>query len=50
MLPNCIVNGVAKSGTTAIYNYLKEHPEIYMSARKELNFFAYDVNRSRSAT
>jgi len=48
MLPNCIVNGVAKSGTTAIYNYLKEHPEIFMSERKELNYFAYDPNGGNS--
>ncbi len=42
MLPNCIVNGVAKSGTTAIYSYLGEHPDIFMSKNKELNYFAYD--------
>jgi len=41
MLPNCILNGVAKSGTTALYRYLHEHPEVFMSSTKELNYFAY---------
>lgn len=41
MLPNCILNGVAKSGTTALYRYLNEHPDVFMSSTKELNYFAY---------
>jgi len=41
MLPNCILNGVAKSGTTALYRYLHEHPDVFMSSTKELNYFAY---------
>lgn len=41
-LPNFIIFGVEKSGTTSIYNYLKEHPEIYMSPIKETNFFEKD--------
>lgn len=43
-LPNIIVNGVAKSGTTSMYHYLSEHPDIYMPARKEMNFFSYYQN------
>lgn len=39
MLPNCILNGVAKSGTTSMYHYLKCHHQIFMSERKELNYF-----------
>jgi hypothetical protein len=41
MLPNFIVVGAAKAGTTALYWYLAEHPEIFMSPVKETNFFAY---------
>ncbi|MGP1387943.1 MAG: sulfotransferase family protein [Thainema sp.] len=41
-LPNFIVFGVQKAGTTSIYNYLKQHPEIYMSPVKETNFFERD--------
>jgi hypothetical protein len=41
-LPNFLIIGAAKSGTTALYQYLKQHPQVYMSAQKETNFFAYD--------
>jgi hypothetical protein len=41
MLPNFIVIGAAKAGTTALYWYLAEHPEIFMSPVKETNYFAY---------
>ncbi|NET33508.1 MAG: sulfotransferase [Cyanothece sp. SIO1E1] len=37
-LPNFLIIGVEKSGTTSIYNYLKQHPQIYMSPVKETNF------------
>ena len=38
-LPNFLIIGVQKAGTTSIYNYLNEHPQIYMSPVKETNFF-----------
>ena len=44
MLPNFIVIGAAKAGTTALYWYLAEHPAVFMSPVKETNFFAYGVN------
>jgi hypothetical protein len=34
-LPNFLIVGAAKAGTTSLYNYLKEHPDIYLSDRKE---------------
>ncbi|MGQ0850070.1 MAG: sulfotransferase family protein [Actinomycetota bacterium] len=43
-LPTFIVIGAAKAGTTALYWYLMEHPQIYMSPMKETNFFAYGVD------
>jgi len=42
MLPNCIINGVAKSGTTAIHRYLSAHPDVFMSEVKQLKYFAYE--------
>lgn len=39
MLPNFIVAGVAKGGTTSLYYYLSQHPEIEIP-RKETFFFA----------
>lgn len=44
MLPNFIVIGAAKAGTTALYWYLAEHPAVFMSRVKETNYFAYGVN------
>ncbi|MDB9312789.1 sulfotransferase [Spirulina sp. CS-785/01] len=41
-LPNFLILGAPKSGTTALYEYLQQHPEIYMSPVKEPNFFAFE--------
>lgn len=38
-LPNLIVAGAQKSGTTWLYAALREHSDIFMSDSKELNFF-----------
>lgn len=38
-LPNLIVIGAMKCGTTALHRYLDLHPDIAMSEPKELNFF-----------
>ncbi|MDJ1181872.1 sulfotransferase family protein [Roseofilum casamattae] len=46
--PNFLIIGVQKSGTTSIYNYLKQHPQVYMSSVKETNFFARDPNKAPS--
>jgi hypothetical protein len=42
-LPNFIVVGAAKAGTTSIYQYLSQHPEVYLSPIKETNYFAKDI-------
>ena len=47
MLPNLIVIGAAKCGTTSLHEYLAMHPDIAMSAKKELNFFTRDNWRSQ---
>jgi hypothetical protein len=41
-MPNFLVIGAGKSGTTSLYHYLKQHPEIYMSPIKEPKFFALE--------
>jgi hypothetical protein len=38
-MPNFLIIGAMKSGTTALYYYLEQHPQIYMSPVKEPNFF-----------
>jgi hypothetical protein len=41
-LPNFIIAGAKKAATTSIYEYMKQHPEIYMSPIKETKFFAFE--------
>lgn len=41
-LPNFLIIGAAKSGTTSLYNYLRQHPDVFMSAMKEPHFFAHE--------
>lgn len=43
-LPNLIVIGGLKCGTTSLHHYLNLHPEISMSRPKELNFFVAELN------
>jgi hypothetical protein len=40
MLPNLIVIGGMKCGTSSLHYYLSLHPEIFMSKTKELSFFS----------
>jgi hypothetical protein len=43
-LPNLIVIGGLKCGTTSLHHYLNLHPRIAMSRPKELNFFVSELN------
>ena len=42
-LPNFLIFGVQKAGTTSIYNYLKQHPQVYVSPLKETDFFGREL-------
>lgn len=41
-MPTFLVIGAARSGTTALFAYLAQHPEVFMSPVKEPNFFAFE--------
>ncbi|MEA5619323.1 sulfotransferase [Cronbergia sp. UHCC 0137] len=43
-LPNLIIIGGMKCGTTSLHYYLNCHPQISMSREKELNFFIEERN------
>jgi Sulfotransferase domain len=43
ILPNFIVVGANKGGTTSIYHYLRQHPEVYLSPVKEPHYFSKDI-------
>lgn len=40
-MPNFLLIGAMRSGTTALYTFLGQHPEIFMSPLKEPNYFAF---------
>jgi Sulfotransferase family len=46
-VPDFFVVGHAKCGTTALYEMLKQHPQIYMPAFKETQFLSRGPNRAR---
>jgi len=41
--PNFFIVGAPKAGTTALYEYLREHPGVCMASYKEPHFFATDM-------
>ena len=43
-LPNLLIVGVAKCGTTALHSFIDQHPAAQMSRPKELNYFAADAD------
>ena len=45
--PNFFIVGAPKCGTTAIYQYLNSHPNIYFPEIKEPNYFLFDMEKWR---
>jgi hypothetical protein len=45
MLPNFLVIGTMKGGTSSLYRYLLDHPQIFMPALKEPLFFSTNWDR-----
>jgi len=44
-LPNFMIIGVAKAGTTSLFHYLDQHPQVFMCPIKATNFFGYEDAR-----
>ncbi len=42
LIPDFLIIGAGKCGTTSLDKYLKQHPEIFIPARKEPNFYGYE--------
>lgn len=42
-LPNFIIGGVPRGGTTSLFYYLGQHPEVYVCSNKEPRFFLSDL-------
>lgn len=41
--PNVFIIGAPKCGTTALSDYLRGHPQVFMSIPKEPHYFAFDL-------
>lgn len=41
-MPDFLIIGAAKAGTTAVWQYLRQHPQVYMSPVKHPRFFAFE--------
>lgn len=42
--PNFFVVGAVKAGTTSLYHYLSQHPQVFLSPVKEPNYFSTDID------
>ena len=40
LLPNVLIAGVTKAGTTSLFWYLAQHPDICAATKKEINYFS----------
>lgn len=49
-LPNFLVIGAAKAGTTSLHAYLRQHPDVFMPERKALRFFSFEGTDARFKT
>jgi hypothetical protein len=47
--PNLFIVGHPRSGTSSLHSYLKQHPDIFMTAIKEPNFFSIDFRKQSDA-
>lgn len=39
VLPDFVIAGTQKGGTTSLYSYLEQHPQLHPSLKKEIRFF-----------
>ncbi len=44
ILPNFLVIGVEKGGTTSLFRYLVKHPNVLPAAKKEIHYFSHVYN------
>jgi len=45
--PNLFIVGHPRTGTTALYQFLKQHPDVFTIEEKEPNYFAQEYNKNR---
>jgi hypothetical protein len=45
-VPNFLIIGAHKAGTSSLHEYLRQHPEVFLPALKEPRFFSYDPDEA----
>jgi hypothetical protein len=45
--PNFFIAGAPRCGTTAMYDYLRQHPDVFMPLRKEPVYFGSDLQKRK---
>jgi len=45
-LPNFIIIGQMKAGTSSLHAYLRQHPDVFMPDVKELRFFSEVISET----
>ncbi|MGH9123786.1 MAG: sulfotransferase family protein [Acidimicrobiales bacterium] len=46
MLPSILIVGAQRGGTTSLYQYLGQHPDVHKPVRKELQYFSLHSERT----
>jgi hypothetical protein len=44
-LPNFLIVGAMRSGTTSLTRHLRDHPDVFISAVKELHYFDFEFSK-----
>jgi hypothetical protein len=44
-LPNFLIVGAPRCGTTSLSSYLSDHPDVFLAPQKEVNYFDYHYRR-----
>lgn len=47
-LPNFLIIGAMRSGTTSLTRQLRDHPDVFISANKELHYFDFEFDKGPS--
>lgn len=49
-LPNFLIIGAHKAGTTSLHRYLQQHPEVFLPVLKEARYFSYNPGEPPAPT
>ncbi len=47
-IPNFLYIGVARAGSSWLYECLREHPQVFVSTAKDINYFSYNYDMGKN--